>query len=282
MCMTIEEMRRKKKEFGYTYKQIAERTNLPLGTVQKVLCGQVESPRYATLAALEKLFRQKNGAEAGSPKEDEPEVSEGSVRESDFFYDGSAGRRHTVREWLELPEEKRVELIDGRFFDMASPDNIHQMILLELAVQLKLCAEKHDCLLMIAPCGVQLDEDEYTMLEPDLFVLCGERKKQLEAACTVGAPDLVIEVLSPSTRSKDMHIKGRKYMNAGVREYWMIDPRNKKVLIDRFSPMEGEREPDVDVSLYGFHDRIPVGIAEGACEVDFEKIWKKIAFLYAE
>ncbi|MEE1114602.1 MAG: Uma2 family endonuclease, partial [Eubacterium sp.] len=130
--------------------------------------------------------------------------------------------------------------------------------------------------------GVQLDEDEYTMLEPDLFVLCGERKKQLEAACTVGAPDLVIEVLSPSTRSKDMHIKGRKYMNAGVREYWMIDPRNKKVLIDRFSPMEGEREPDVDVSLYGFHDRIPVGIAEGACEVDFEKIWKKIAFLYAE
>ena len=80
-----------------------------------------------------------------------------------------------------------------------------------------------------SPVSVQLDEDNRTMLQPDVVVCC-DRDKILRSH-VYGAPDMVIEILSPSTRKKDMGLKLKKYITARVREYWMVDPDKKKVVV---------------------------------------------------
>ena len=79
---------------------------------------------------------------------------------------------------------------------------------------------------MIAPMDVQLDCDEKTMVEPDVLIVCDRDK--IVNRCVYGAPDFIIEILSNSTKKKDSVIKLNKYLNAGVREYWMIDPTKKE------------------------------------------------------
>ena len=88
-----------------------------------------------------------------------------------------------------------------------------------------------------------------------------------------GAPDLTVEILSDSTRSKDMLLKTWKYKNAGVREYWIIDPRRKLVLVYDFS------DEDLQPQTYSFTDSIPVLISERRCSIDFAKINKELEAL---
>ena len=87
-----------------------------------------------------------------------------------------------------------------------------------------------------------------------------------------GAPDLAVEILSPSTRSKDMILKLYKYEKAGVREYWIVIPEQQAVLVYHF-----EKTPEV--AQYSFADQVPVGIWDGKCKVDFKKILENIQFL---
>lgn len=99
--MTIQEMRDKKKEMGYTYAQIADLSGVPLGTVQKIFSGETESPRYDTILALEQLFR------------DIPVVRESSSYKSGSRYERNGS--YTLDDYYALPDEQRVELIDGYF-----------------------------------------------------------------------------------------------------------------------------------------------------------------------
>lgn len=105
-----------------------------------------------------------------------------------------------------------------------------------------------------------MDCDDKTMVQPDILVVCDENKINKEGI--FGAPDLVVEVLSPSTRKKDMSVKLAKYMGAGVREYWIVDPDAKRVIV-----YDWEREEILNI--YGFGDKVPVGIFDGKCEVEF-------------
>ena len=130
----------------------------------------------------------------------------------------------TLEDYLALPAEQRVELIDGMFYDMAAPGYRHQSIAGEIYVQLKnfVRSRKGACLPFIAPADVQLDCDDKTIVQPDVFVVCD--RKRLGETRLLGAPDMCIEVLSPSTRARDMRLKRDKYEAAGVREYWLVDP----------------------------------------------------------
>ena len=89
-----------------------------------------------------------------------------------------------------------------------------------------------DCIPLTAPVDVQLDRDEKTMLQPDVLILCDKRK--LIRRCIYGAPDFVLEVLSPSTRSKDQIVKLKKYMEADCREYWIVDIENRRIVVYDF------------------------------------------------
>ena len=113
----------------------------------------------------------------------------------------------------------------------------------------------------LSPCDVRLDKDNYTMVQPDLLVICKEYDP--DAIRYEGAPDLTVEILSPSSRSKDMILKLYKYKNAGVREYWVVDPKNQVVIVHRLE------DDDYKPEIYGFDATIPIGISGGKCSIDF-------------
>ncbi len=164
----------------------------------------------------------------------------------------------TVEDYRELPDEPRVELIDGVFYVMESPSFRHQATIGPIYKQLVDFIESQNgsCIPLMSPMDVQLDCDEGTMVQPDVLVLC-DRSKIREWGI-YGAPDLVMEILSASTAKKDIGLKLTKYRQAGVREYWIIDPEKEQICVYDFSE-------DSLPALYGWQDAIPVRIFGGKC-----------------
>jgi Uma2 family endonuclease len=267
--MTIEEMREKKLELGLTSEMIAELSGVPVSTVRKIFSGATKAPRKLTIDAITRVLRKES-----EPGHDHSAIYEQTesvpafVKESFADYSTSPRQKksHTLKDYYALTEERRVELIDGVFYDMTGPSLRHQSILLNLAIQFRACIEGHhsSCEVYIAPCDVRLDKDDYTMVQPDLFVICGDFDRN--AMCYEGAPDLVVEILSPTTRSKDMLLKLFKYQQAGVREYWIVDPKFNKVTVHFFDTDE------YDPKQYSFSDVIPIAISDGQCSIDFTMI----------
>lgn len=263
--MTVQEMKERKKELGYSNAMVAELSGVPLGTVQKIFSGATASPRYETLRALEAVLKKKSAYS----------FSEGDgsrVEESAAPYLTKKQGEYTLEDYYNLPEDQRFELIDGVIYDMTAPTTIHQSILGRVHAHLlyHIDAKGGQCIPMISPVDVQLDCDDKTMVEPDVIIVCDRNK--IIRRCVYGAPDFVMEVLSKSTKKKDMFIKLNKYLNAGVREYWMVDPDKKTVMIYDF-------EHD-DYRLASFSEKIPVAVLDGECVIDFADLYNRISFLY--
>ena len=175
---------------------------------------------------------------------------------------------HTVAEYMALPETPRVELIKGRFYDMAGPNRKHQKILFQLCRWIGNMIEERggDCEVYPAPFDVQLKKDEDTVVQPDISVIC-DRDKLDDHGC-VGAPDWVIEIVSPGNWKHDFNRKLNLYKDAGVREYWIVDPMKCRVIVYR--PALDDEESD-DIAIYGFNDRVPVSIYEDFW-IDFSEL----------
>lgn len=205
----------------------------------------------------------------------EERASEGK-KEEEIKYEYKPGVESgdkTIEDYYALPEDRRVELIDGVFYDMSAPSSIHQFLTIKLAFSLSNYVANNNgkCLPFTAPIDVQLFGDDKTMVQPDVLVTCDRNK--IVRRGLVGAPDLVIEILSPYNRKKDLILKRRKYQEAGVREYWIVFPEEKKVWVYLFEKGDEPRE-------YTFADKVPVGIWDGKCEVDFAKVYEEASFLY--
>lgn len=263
--MTIEEMRERKKALGYSYEQISELSGLPVGTVQKVLGGITKSPRYDTLSALEKVLGEHTDDHATD-----------RLHESRAYY-GPVKKQgeYTLEDYYALPDERRAELIDGVIYDLASPSNIHQIIGGQIFRRFADYIERShgQCVPAYAPLDVQLDCDDRTMVQPDVLIVCDRGK--FKRGVVYGAPDLVVEIMSKSTWKKDLYTKSMKYAQAGVREYWMIDPDKKRILVYDFGHNEFP-------AIYGFDDVVPVGIFDGMCKVDFSEIYEYVSSLYEQ
>ncbi len=263
--MTIDEMKARKRELGYSNLMISQKSGVPLGTVQKIFSGITRNPRRDTITALEKLLQAPSysqAADSGSIRR--PEAA--TVREGAVKYSAQPqeyGKQFTIDDYYALPEEHRAELIDGVFYDMASPTVRHQAVLGALYLQFAYCIEKHPgCRVYFAPLDVRLDRDQWTMVQPDLIIICDRDPGN---QFFDGAPDFVAEVLSPSTRGKDMFLKLGKYKAAGVREYWIIDPDAEKVIL---YGLEQEEVP----SIFSFDEKVPVNISGGKCSIDFREV----------
>lgn len=140
----------------------------------------------------------------------------------------------TLEQYEALPEEKRVEVFDGIVYDMASPSQIHQSILLELSTLLNSYVKSHkgDCKIFPAPFDVKLSDHPLTIVQPDIMIVCDKNK--LDGKRCNGAPDFVIEIISPSNPADDYVRKLYYYKNYGVREYWIVDPHRKTVTVNYF------------------------------------------------
>ena len=182
---------------------------------------------------------------------------------------------NTVEDYLMLPQGMRVELINGKFYDMVTPNLVHSYIATNLIAELqKFIKQNHcSCMLFAAPAGVQLDEDDMTMVQPDIFITSKQGKIQEERF--YGAPDFVVEIVSHNSWYVDVLKKKEKYERAGVKEYWIIFPEEQKVTV---CLLEGEkRQAD-----YTFHDKVPVEIWNGKCEIDLSEINIKDRFRIGE
>ncbi|MBR4760845.1 MAG: Uma2 family endonuclease [Lachnospiraceae bacterium] len=274
--MLLEEMKRLKVQYGYSHQTIADKSGVPISTVQKVF-GDITHPREQTLKKLAKAFLH------AEPSEETFPVSK-QLNETSRYMDGSSAEeipdktdgRYTLDDYYALPDDVRVELIDGVFYNMASPRLVHQAILSELNYQFMSAIKKNKggCKVYQSPCDVQLDCDNKTMLQPDLFIIC-DKDQQGDGRNIIGAPAFIIEILSPSSRSHDMVLKLNKYKDAGVREYWIVDPKYRKVYCYDFTN-------DLQLSTYTFHDRIPVMIYDGKITIDFQEIYDELVSAFGE
>jgi Uma2 family endonuclease len=172
--------------------------------------------------------------------------------------------RFAYRHYRSWPDEERWELIDGRAWSMSpAPMWRHQRILLRLGTKIQAFLEGKPCEPCIAPFDVLLprsdeDDDEVdTVVQPDLSVFCD--KSRLTARGARGAPDWVIEILSPRTAKKDFEVKHHLYERHGVREYWIVDPAAKVVHAWRL----GEGGRFGEEKIYEEGESAPSAVLEG-------------------
>ena len=161
----------------------------------------------------------------------------------------------TIEDIHALPEGERAELIDGQIYYLAAPTRTHQRISGKLfqIIANYIDSQNGNCEIYPAPFAVYLNEDDYNYLEPDISVICDPSKLD-EKGCH-GAPDWIIEIVSPGSRSMDYYKKLFKYSSAGVREYWIVDSEKNRITVYNF-------EHD-DMQEYSFGEDVPVGIYEG-------------------
>lgn len=173
-------------------------------------------------------------------------------------------RLYTTEDIYALPDGERAELINGQIYMMVPPSRKHQDILsfLHLAIGNHIANNSGECRVYPAPFAVFLFADDSKYLEPDISVIC-DKSKLNDRGCN-GAPDWIIEIVSPGSRAMDYYTKLSLYREAGVREYWIVDPVKQAIFV---YDMEQAAAP----VIYSFADKIKVNIYENL-EIDFSRL----------
>lgn len=175
-----------------------------------------------------------------------------SAKQLEYYY--------TMEDIYNLPEGQRAELMDGELYMMAAPGRIHQKMIKDLTyfIEDHIRRNNGECEVYPSPFVVFLNANNDIYVEPDISVIC-DKDKLTEEGCK-GAPDWIIEIVSPSSRSMDYNKKLLKYATAGVREYWIVDPMKQRIMTYNF-------EHEI-MEEYSFSDKVKSGIYEDL-EIDF-------------
>lgn len=163
---------------------------------------------------------------------------------------------YTSEDYWNLPDDQRAELIDGKLYAMAPPSPFHQELVMELSavIHSHMKSKGGNCKVYPSPFAVNLNANDKVWVEPDISVVCDTGR--IDSRGYKGAPDWIIEIVSPGSTRMDYFIKLFKYRTAGVREYWIVNPMKKAVQTYVF---EGEE----DSNLFSFDDEIAVCIFDG-------------------
>ena len=273
--LTIEEMLQIKEERGYSLQLLSQYSGVPVVTLQKIFSGKTAHPRKATLLAIEQVLSSREEQLRGKAYvySQQRAARQEILHDPSSTYGKTRQRASTLADYYALPDDRRCELIDGVLYDINAPTLLHQDIIFTVHRQFHdyIQQKKKPCRVFSSPVDVQLDCDDQSMLQPDLVVLC--RKEQLRAAGIYGAPDYVLEVLSPSTRKRDLILKLAKYQTAGVREYWIIDPENQLLITYNF--MDENYIP----VLHPLAGSVPVAISGRELQIDLQPVAQAITEL---
>lgn len=162
---------------------------------------------------------------------------------------------YTEEDYYNMPENVRAELIDGQFYYMAAPSRTHQRILgwLYALIYTYIQSKQGSCEVYPAPFAVKLfGNNDKAIVEPDISVIC-DPGKLTDRGCT-GAPDWIVEIISPGTASHDFVRKLNLYLDAGVKEYWIVEPIKKSIYVYHLE------EAKFEFAAYTFRDRIKAGL----------------------
>ncbi|MDR2258250.1 MAG: Uma2 family endonuclease [Treponema sp.] len=177
-------------------------------------------------------------------------------------------RYYTYQDYLETDDDYRAEIFDGALYVKSPPARYHQDISRNLLLKIGNFLEGESYKVYAAPFGVRLfpksDLSDDTYVEPDITVVCDPAK--LDDRGCKGPPDMIVEILSPANRQNDMLIKFRKYLRAGVREYWIVDPEGKTVHV---CILDGEQ---YRVSVYDETQTVPVTVLPG-CSIELKPVF---------
>ena len=160
---------------------------------------------------------------------------------------------YTTDDIYALPDGERAELIDGQIYMMGTPSRIHQKLVGQLSRIIGNYIESNhgSCEIYPAPFAVFIKKDDKNYVEPDISVIC-DKNKLSDRGCE-GAPDFIIEIVSPSSRRMDYYKKCALYAESGVREYWIVDPEKQRTMIYRY-------EDDAAHMIVPFEQDLAVGI----------------------
>lgn len=171
------------------------------------------------------------------------------------------GKKYTYADYLTWPEDERWEIIDGIPYMQATPTRVHQEILMELSKQIAVYLTGKSCKVYPAPFCVRLPQDHEkneneikNIVEPDISIVCD--KSKLDDKGCIGAPDMIIEIVSPSSIKKDKIIKFNKYEKAGVKEYWIVETDQKIISVFQLQNNQRYGRPE----LYTEEEKISVSI----------------------
>ncbi len=300
--MDLAELKAKKKALRLTTNEIAYKAELPYGTVSKVFTGETKNPSYATIEKIEKVIDEEaarvrleaytralaeylaaHPGEKVDQEEFEREYRKKHNLSDDLipFANGDDMRIfrgnlalhtkkfRTANDLKNYGEDKRYELINGKIIFNETPKLSHQRMCRMLGKIIDKFIEENngDCEVFDNGFNVRLDEDDYTLVIPDVFVVCDKSKLSEDALW--GAPDWVIEIISESTRDYDYKEKMLKYMSSGVREYWIVDYKKGRIVVYK-------NQEILEAQIHGINDKVPVGIYDEKLEIDFGKIMKEL------
>ena len=177
-------------------------------------------------------------------------------------------KQYTYSDYLTWDDDRRWELIDGYPYMMSAPNRRHQEILGGLYLQLANYLKGKPCKVYMAPFDVRLNADtlDNTVVQPDLLIVC-DREKLNDAGCT-GAPDMVAEILSPSTSRYDQTLKFNTYLKFGVKEYWVINPDDKILAVHIL------KDNNYITHAYSDTDTAPVRILKD-CAINLAEIFEE-------
>jgi Uma2 family endonuclease len=184
-------------------------------------------------------------------------------------------KQYTYADYLAWEITERLELIKGWIARMAAPNRVHQTISMRMTGQLLRFFERHPCNFFAAPFDVRLprtgngDKQIYTVVQPDLCVICDDKK--LDKRGCIGAPDLVVEILSPGNSKKEMREKYDVYEESGIKEYWLVNPTEKTVVIYHLN----DQQKYIGTRHYTDEDMMP-SVIFPELVMDLAKIFEKI------
>lgn len=286
----ISELKSRKDNLGLSVAEVAELASVPLGTVSKIMTGETRSPKSTTLEMIDKALqkeeeRRRIEAYLTAMREygilhpkviDNPNEFEGIYRKMHNLEEkpiaqanSKSGRllwsdRHSSRKkrisadsFLHMGYDNRwTELFEGRVIVNEAPGLAHQLLVKDINRQIEKYIEgnKGKCKVFDVGINVKLNEEDDSILIPDILVICDGDK--LKPFGILGAPDWVVEVVSPSTRQYDYKRKTFKYLSGGVRELWLVDIEKRIVV----TYVDGDF---VLSHMYRFEESIPVSIYGG-------------------
>ncbi|MDO8141364.1 MAG: Uma2 family endonuclease [Candidatus Brocadiales bacterium] len=164
--------------------------------------------------------------------------------------------KYNYQDYLQLPEDKRYEIIDGDLFKVPSPNESHQRIVTNILYILVNYVRRNKMgAIYCAPFDILFSDED--IVQPDVIFVSNENKKVITKDNIKGSPDLLVEMLSPSTSRRDIGIKKKLYARHGVREYWIVDPERETVDVLRLKGREFESK------RYGIPDCLSSNVIKG-------------------